>query len=85
MISADTVLNIISENNLELLKNVLPDTSYELIKRKYEISHLPYLKTIVKKQEQKQKVVNEIKNKEEELETNDKLRLRLLNRVKTIL
>lgn len=85
MISANTVLNIINENNLELLKSILPDTAYELIKRKYEINHLPYLKTIVKKQEQKQKIVNELKNKEEELETNDKLRLRLLNRVKTIL
>ena len=61
MLSAETVLNIIEEDNLELLKKIIPPTAYELIVKKYSKEEsIPYLKRIVKKYENKQKIINEI-------------------------
>ena len=57
MISAETVLNIIQENNIEVLKNVIPDVAYNLIVKKYIKNNdkIPYLKKLIKKYENKEK------------------------------
>jgi len=64
MISAETVLNIIAENGVEILKDILPGQAYELIKKKYtNETGLPYLKTLIKKYEKKNKSIKKIEDK----------------------
>lgn len=64
MISAETVLNIIQENNIEVLKGVIPDISYELINKKYvkNVDKIPYIKRIIKNYEKKEKQIEKIIN-----------------------
>ena len=58
--SAETVLNIIEEHNVEKLKHVIPDIAFDLIKKKYcKETQIPYLKQLIKKFEKKEKALNE--------------------------
>ena len=67
MISADTVLNIINENGMDILKSILPEKAYELIKKKYdkEPGELIYLKELVKKYEKKNKAIKKVEDRYE--------------------
>lgn len=75
MIKAQTVLNIIEEGNIEVLKNILPQDAYALIVKKYVNNDKPFIKKVVKKYEQKRRIIERMK----EMERKPKLVERLID------